>query len=127
MRALLITIVVLLAAGLSYFPWVERLDQKLLDAQYRILRAYALRPVEHDVVSNELTAVPTCSTGRMSPFASAMTGSVVVSVGVTAGMCSSSTLLVRLTLAYAKIFRRAEAAQSRTTSGLGSPAASHMR
>lgn len=50
MRAALIIAIFLLAAGLGYFPWVERLDQKLLDAQFRVLRAQALRPVVNDVV-----------------------------------------------------------------------------
>ena len=50
MRAALIAIILLLGAGFGYFPWVERLDEKLLDAQFRILREYALRPVKHDVV-----------------------------------------------------------------------------
>ena len=50
MRAALIVIILLLGAGLGYFPWFERLDQKLLDAQFRVLRVHALRPVKHDVV-----------------------------------------------------------------------------
>src|SRR5687767_5047851 len=50
MRTALFVIILLLGAALGYFPWVERFDQQLLDAQFRILRAHALRPVKNDVV-----------------------------------------------------------------------------
>ena len=40
----------LLAAGLSYVPWLQPLELMLLDAQFRVLRTYALRPVKHEVV-----------------------------------------------------------------------------
>ncbi|OGA33796.1 MAG: hypothetical protein A3F75_09220 [Betaproteobacteria bacterium RIFCSPLOWO2_12_FULL_64_23] len=50
MRVALIIIVLLLGVGLGYFPRVERLDQKPLDAQFRILREHALRPAKNDVV-----------------------------------------------------------------------------
>ncbi len=50
MRAALIVIVLLLGAGFTYSPWTERLDRKLLDVQFRALRAQAVRPVKNDVV-----------------------------------------------------------------------------
>jgi class 3 adenylate cyclase/CHASE2 domain-containing sensor protein len=40
----------LLAAGLSYVPWLQPLELMLLDAQFRALRTYALRPVKNEVV-----------------------------------------------------------------------------
>jgi class 3 adenylate cyclase len=40
----------LLAAGLSYVPWLQPLELMLLDAQFRVLRTYALRPVKNEVV-----------------------------------------------------------------------------
>jgi adenylate cyclase len=40
----------LLAAGLSYVPWFQPLELMLVDAQFRVLRTYALRPVKNEVV-----------------------------------------------------------------------------
>jgi len=50
MRVALFTLVLLLDLGLAFFPWVGTLDQKLLEVQFRFLRAQALHPVKHDVV-----------------------------------------------------------------------------
>ena len=50
MRVALFTLVLMLDLGLAFFPWVGTLDQKLLDVQFRFLRAQALHPVKHDVV-----------------------------------------------------------------------------
>jgi len=50
MRVALFTLVLLLDLGLAFFPWVGTVDQKLLDVQFRFLRAQAMHPVKHDVV-----------------------------------------------------------------------------
>ncbi len=50
MRTVLVVIILLVAAGLGYFSWLEPLDQRLLDVQFRALRTYALRPVKNEVV-----------------------------------------------------------------------------
>lgn len=42
--------ILLLAAGLSYVPWLEPPELMLLDAQFRVLRMYAPRPVKNEVV-----------------------------------------------------------------------------
>lgn len=49
-RAGVPTVILLLAAGLASGPWLRPLDLKLLDAQFKTLRAYALRPVKNEVV-----------------------------------------------------------------------------
>ena len=50
MRVAIFTVILLIGAALALVPWVEPLDRKILDAQFRFLRAHALRPVENDVV-----------------------------------------------------------------------------
>jgi class 3 adenylate cyclase/CHASE2 domain-containing sensor protein len=50
MRSVLVAIVVLLAAGFGYSPWVEQINHPVVDAQFRLLRTYALRPVKNEVV-----------------------------------------------------------------------------
>ena len=42
--------ILLLAAGLNYAGWLHPLDLKLLDAQFKALRTYALRPAAEPVV-----------------------------------------------------------------------------
>jgi adenylate cyclase len=42
--------ILLVAAALAYVPWMERGDHAILDAQFRFLRAHALRPIENDIV-----------------------------------------------------------------------------
>jgi adenylate cyclase len=49
-RAGLFAIILLFGAGLASFLWVRPVDQQLLDAQFRFLRAQAPRPVHEDVV-----------------------------------------------------------------------------
>lgn len=49
-RAALLLLSLLCAAGLALTPWLRPLDTTLLDAQFRILREHALRPVGNDVV-----------------------------------------------------------------------------
>jgi len=49
-RAALLLLSLLCAAGLALTPWLRPLDRTLLDAQFRILREHALRPVGNDVV-----------------------------------------------------------------------------
>src|SRR5262249_21763599 len=49
-RNVLFATVVLLAAVLPYAPWVETGDHAILDAQFRFLRAHALRPAANDIV-----------------------------------------------------------------------------
>jgi len=49
-RAALLLLSLLSAAGLALTPWLRPLDTALLDAQFRILREHALRPVGNDVV-----------------------------------------------------------------------------
>jgi class 3 adenylate cyclase/CHASE2 domain-containing sensor protein len=43
-------IVLLLAVGLGSSPWLGRLDLMVLDAQFKLLRAHALRSVKNEVV-----------------------------------------------------------------------------
>jgi class 3 adenylate cyclase len=50
MRIGIFAIILLLGATLASAPWVEPMDQKLLDAQFRFLREHALRPTGNDVV-----------------------------------------------------------------------------
>jgi len=50
MRTSLFAIVLLIGAALAYLPLAVPLDQAILDAQFRFLRAHALRPVENEVV-----------------------------------------------------------------------------
>lgn len=50
MRVGAVVLILLLAAGLGSTPWLRRLDLTLLDAQFKLLRTYALRPVANDVV-----------------------------------------------------------------------------
>src|SRR5258706_9663498 len=50
MRSALLFVVLVLGVGLSFSPWVERLDLKLLDSQFQFLRSHALRPVKRDIV-----------------------------------------------------------------------------
>ncbi|MCX7137106.1 MAG: adenylate/guanylate cyclase domain-containing protein [Proteobacteria bacterium] len=42
--------ILLLAAGINHSEWLRPLDLKLLDAQFRVLRTYALRPAVNPVV-----------------------------------------------------------------------------
>jgi adenylate cyclase len=49
-RASAAIFILLLAAGLSESGWLRPLDLKLLDAQFSVIRTYALRPVRNDVV-----------------------------------------------------------------------------
>lgn len=42
--------ILLLAAGINHSEWLRPLDLKLLDAQFRALRTYALRPAVNPVV-----------------------------------------------------------------------------
>jgi class 3 adenylate cyclase/CHASE2 domain-containing sensor protein len=42
--------ILLLAAGISHSGWLISLDLRLLDAQFRVLRTYALRPAANPVV-----------------------------------------------------------------------------
>ena len=50
MRAGLFVIILLVGAGLGYFPLVEPLNQNLLDAQYQLLKTHWPRPAGTDVV-----------------------------------------------------------------------------
>ena len=50
MRTSLFATVLLIGAALVYLPWAVPLDHAILDAQFRFLRAHALRPVENEVV-----------------------------------------------------------------------------
>ena len=50
MRFGIFSLILLLAAGLAFFDWADPLGRSLLDAQFRYLRANALRPVANDVV-----------------------------------------------------------------------------
>ncbi len=50
MRTGLFSIVLLLAAGLALFGWAEPLERRLVDAEFRFLRAHAPRAVANDVV-----------------------------------------------------------------------------
>ena len=50
MRTALVIIVLLVGAALNDFSWLEPLDHKLLDAQFKVLRTYTLRPVKNEVV-----------------------------------------------------------------------------
>jgi len=45
-----VVLILLLATGLGSSPWLRPLDLTLLDAQFKVLRTYALRPVKKDVV-----------------------------------------------------------------------------
>jgi adenylate cyclase len=50
MRAVVLAILMLAGLALGASPWVAPLDQKIVDAQWRFLRAFAPRPVANDVV-----------------------------------------------------------------------------
>jgi len=50
MRVVIFAIVLLMGPALALVPWVEPLDRKFLDAQFRFLRAHDLRAVATDVV-----------------------------------------------------------------------------
>jgi len=50
MRMGIFAVVLLVGAGLALTTWVEPLDRKLLDVQFRFLRAEAPRQVKNDVV-----------------------------------------------------------------------------
>jgi adenylate cyclase len=50
MRAALLAIVFALGVALAYWPLAAPLDHAMLDAQFRFLRAHALRAVDKDVV-----------------------------------------------------------------------------
>ncbi|MDB5810030.1 MAG: adenylate/guanylate cyclase with Chase sensor, partial [Betaproteobacteria bacterium] len=49
-RASAAIFILLLAAGLNDSSWLHRLDMRLLDAQFKLVRTYALRPANHAVV-----------------------------------------------------------------------------
>ena len=49
-RVVIFLVVLLVAPALALLPWVEVLDRKLLDVQFRFLRTHALRAVAKDVV-----------------------------------------------------------------------------
>ncbi|MEO8304958.1 MAG: adenylate/guanylate cyclase domain-containing protein [Betaproteobacteria bacterium] len=49
-RAGVAIFILLLAAGLGSSTWLRPLDRTLLDAQFKVLRAYAMRPVKNEVV-----------------------------------------------------------------------------
>jgi class 3 adenylate cyclase len=50
MRFVIFAIALSLGSALALVPWVEPLDRKFLDAQFRFLRAHDLRTVEREVV-----------------------------------------------------------------------------
>ena len=50
MRIGIFSTVLLLAAGLAFLDWAGPLDRKLVDLQFRVLRAHAPRAVRNDVV-----------------------------------------------------------------------------
>jgi CHASE2 domain-containing sensor protein len=49
-RASAVIFILLLAAGFSYSGWLRPLDLQVLDAQFKVLRTHALRPVKNEVV-----------------------------------------------------------------------------
>ena len=49
-RASAVIVILLLAAALDHSGWLQRLDMKLIDAQFSLLRTHALRPAPNAVV-----------------------------------------------------------------------------
>ncbi len=82
--------ILLLAVVLSFLPWLQPLELILVDAQFKLLRSYAPRPVKNDVVVvgfNEATAgvlrePQTLWHPHIGRFLQAMAGAGAAVVGV---------------------------------------------
>ena len=82
--------ILLLALALGFTPWLQPVERMLVDAQFKLLRTYALRPVKNDVVVvgfDETTAgflrePQTLWHPHFGKFLQAMAGAGAAAVGV---------------------------------------------
>ena len=89
-RARVIAIILPLAAALALFLWARPIDQQILDAQFRFLRAHAPRPAPNEVVivgiddatTRALPEPLTLWHQHIGAFLQAMAGSGAAAVGV---------------------------------------------
>ena len=89
-RSGLFAIILLLGAGLAFFPWVRPADQQIVDAQFRFLRAHAPRPVQAEVVivgiddetTRALREPVTLWHPHLGKFLQALAGSGATAVGL---------------------------------------------